>query len=79
MDSHPRKRKRPNVAAHQWSFDSRGYPRSRNDYIEMEGLAAFEGYPAKIWYVVRIPAFNVCRAVACICTCTQTHLTVLND
>ena len=55
MDPYSRKRERLDVAAHQRTADCGGYTGGGDDYIEMESIAALEGYPAKIWYVVRIP------------------------
>ena len=56
MDPHPRQREGLDVGPHQRSLDCRGHPKGRDDHFEVEGVPAVEGHPAKIWYVVRIPA-----------------------
>jgi hypothetical protein len=57
MDPHSCQRERLDVAAHQRSFDCGGHTAGGDDYLEVEGVPALAGHPAKIWYVVRIPAF----------------------
>lgn len=58
MDSYSRERERSDVAAHQWPIERRSHTASGDDHFEVASVAASEGHPAKIRYVVRIPAFK---------------------
>jgi len=57
MDSYPRKRERTDAGADQRSADCRGHTTSRNDNIEVAGLAVAERHPEKVRYVVGTAIF----------------------
>ena len=57
MDTDSCQRERFDAAPHQRAAGCRGDTGGGDDHSEVESVAAPEGYPAKIWYVVRIPAF----------------------